>query len=321
MIEYNNKLLVNEINYLKILLDKDQIERLQFECFERTFSIQIIDAYNNSALNKNSFIPIEKSFDSIIKFKKPKYLQELNKNSHNASIESFNSIIDSVFNLYISTKNCNNYTKTVLIRNVLQLDPNNYADTNYRKLCMLLKVRNFIRVMIDNLNISENQDKMVNSKSMLIDITLPSMLLSRNNENANNELLIYNNQIIEKEIKLLSESINNCYNGLPIKYINENKALIEITNVYRLNLDTIKSSTSINNKLKFIVGTYCKNKKIHDLDSSTLMKNLICPDINETKNKSIIQLNILLSIRNCLFYISENTCTSEMDMDKKLYKL
>jgi len=133
--------------------------------------------------------------------------------------------------LFLSTGNVDKDLRTALDNNVLKLDPNDYLDSNYIKLCVLLRTRNFIRIMFDNIYKSENHDKSLNPKLKLFDFENSSLSMIRNNDDANHNLLLYHSNIVKNEIKLLTASITDCDNNISIRSANENSASMEINRV------------------------------------------------------------------------------------------
>ncbi len=95
MIDYCNKSIEKEINRVQLLFDKYQLERIHIDCLERGFSIQVIELYNNSALNNASTITIDNSVDSIVQLHSHKSGREsTNVNISKMSVESCKSSID-----------------------------------------------------------------------------------------------------------------------------------------------------------------------------------------------------------------------------------
>lgn len=140
---------------------------------------------------------------------------------------------------------------------------------------------------------------------------------------------IYTNRTIDHtispmvldEIKTMKVSIDGCYVGNQIRYQNEydmSECFIHIANELNQN-DIITQET--NDRIDSLSQRYLTETYKDDFAESYLKRNIYALNIDDIENESLSNLLVLYKIRNCMFILYENVCTSELDSNQKLHYL
>lgn len=146
-------------------------------------------------------------------------------------------------------------------------------------------------------------------------------MLSCGKQNNNKNLLRYNNTLLKNEIKLFQKSINECCKISPNRYKVEAVFSKQINYIYESTSQELISFQNSNDSLDSIVKRYILVKYDSKRYLPFLKRNNFFVKYNCSDNFEINELNILIKTRASLLVISDNTCTSEIDGDKKLYTM